>query len=137
MSTEDIQKKQVDAINRHDAKAFAAQYVAGAVAYDPQYPEPLRGRDEIQKDIEAFLEAFPDLQARLVSLLPHGNTVASEVELSGTHKGPMAGPTGPIAATNRRVQLRVAQFDRMEGSVITETRRYYDMAGLMQQLGLP
>jgi len=136
MSLEDIQKKQVDAINRHDANAFAAQYATGAIAYDPQYPEPLKGRDEIRKDIEDFFQAFPDLQARLVSVLAGGDTVASEVELSGTHKGSLAGPTGAIPPTNRRIQLRVAGFDRVEGNVITETRRYYDMAGLMQQLGL-
>lgn len=136
MSVEDIQKKQVDAINRHDANAFAALYATRAIAHDPQYPEPLKGREAIRKDIEDFFQAFPDLQARLVSVLASGDTVASEVELSGTHKVSLASPTGAIPPTNRQVQLRVAGFDRVEGDVITESRRYYDLAGLMQQLGL-
>lgn len=136
MSVEEIHRKQVDAINRHDANAFAALYATGAVAHDPLYAEPLKGRDAIRRDIEDFLQAFPDLQARLVRVLGSGDTVASEVELSGTHKGSLAGLTGTIPPTNRRVQLRVAAFDRVEGDVIVESRRYYDLAGLMQQLGL-
>jgi steroid delta-isomerase-like uncharacterized protein len=136
MSAEEIQKKQVDAINRHDANAFAALYAAGAIAHDPQYPEPLKGRDAIRRDIEDFFQAFPDLQARLVSVLASGDTVASEVELSGKHKGSLAGPTGAIPPTNRRIELRAATFERVEGDLIAESRRYYDLAGLMQQLGV-
>lgn len=136
MSVGEIPKKAVDAINRHDANAFAALYATGAMAHDPQYPEPLKGRDAIRKDIGDFFQAFLDLQARLVRVLASGDTVASEVELSGTHKGSLAAPTGTIPPTNRRVQLRVAAFDRVEGDMIMESRRYYDLAGLMQQLGL-
>lgn len=136
MPTGDIQRKQVDAINRHDAEAFAALNAPDATAIDPQYEEPLRGRDALRKDVDDFFQAFPDLQARLATVIGSGDTVAYEVELSGTHKGPLASPTGAIPATGKRVQLRVAGFDRVAGNLITEERRYYDLAGLMQQLGV-
>ena len=67
MPTVDIHRKQVDAVNRHDAETFAALYAPDATAIDPQYEQPLRGRDAIRKDIEDFFQAFPDLQARPVS----------------------------------------------------------------------
>lgn len=137
MSAQDTLKKTVDAFNRHDANAFAALYAADAVAHDPQYPEPLRGREAIRKDMEDFFLTFPDIQARVVSVLASGDTVAGEMEVSGTHKGPIAGPTGTIPATNRRMEMRVGRFVRVDAQdLITECNRYFDMAGLMQQLGL-
>jgi hypothetical protein len=39
------------------------------VAYDPMYPEPLRGRDAIHRDTEGFLGAFPDLRFEVVTVI--------------------------------------------------------------------
>lgn len=137
MSAQDAMKKAVDAFNRHDAGAFAALYAAEATAHDPQYAEPLKGREAIRKDIEDFFQAFPEVQARVVSALANGDTVAFEVEMSGTHKGPLVSPAGPIPATNKRMEMRGGRFIRVNAQGrITECNRYYDMAGVMQQLGL-
>lgn len=130
-------KKSMDAFNRHDANAYAALYATEATAYDPQYPEPLKGREAIQKDIEDFFQAFPDVQATVVNVLVSGDTAAFEVEMSGTHKGPLVSPTGSIPATNRRMEMRGGRFERVDAQgQITECNRYYDLAGIMQQLGL-
>lgn len=138
MPAQDIAKRALDAFNRHDADAFAALYAEDAVAPDPQYAEPLRGRDAIRKDIEAFFQAFPDVQAKVVSdFLVNGDTVAFEVEITGTHTGPLVTPDGAIPATNRTVRLTGGRFLRVNGQgLVTDCRRYYDMAGIMQQLGL-
>lgn len=137
MPAQDALKKTVEAFNRHDADGFAALYATAAIAHDPQYPEPLRGRDAIRKDIEDFFRAFPDIQARVLTLLASGDTIAGEMEVSGTHKGPLVSPTGTIPATNRRMEMRTGRFVRVDAQdLITECNRYFDMAGLMQQLGL-
>lgn len=138
MPAQDIAKRALDAFNRHDAEAFASLYAEDAVAPDPQYPEPLRGREAIRGDIEAFFQAFPDVQARVVGdFLVSGDTVAFEVEMTGTQKGPLVTPDGPIPATNRRVQMTGGRFIRVNGQgLIMDCRRYYDMAGIMAQLGL-
>ena len=138
MSAQDTLKKTVDAFNRHDADAFAALYTTDAVAPDPQYAEPLQGREAIRKDIVDFFEAFPDIHARVIGeYLVNGDTAAVEVEMSGTHKGPLVSPAGPIPATNKPVRMPGARFIRVNPKgLITECRRYYDLAGVMQQLGL-
>ena len=59
---EDLAKKWTDAFNRHDARAVAAYYTQDCVAYDPFYPEPLRGRAAVEKDSADFFRAFPDLR---------------------------------------------------------------------------
>lgn len=138
MSAQDIINKLIDAFNRHDANAFAALHAAKAVAYDPQYTDPLQGKEAIGKDIEDFFVTFPDVQATLTSILANDDTVACEMEMNGTNKGPIVTPTGEIPATDRRMEMRVALFVRFDDQgLITQSRRYFDMAGLMQQLGLP
>lgn len=137
MPAEDTIRKGLDAFNRHDPDAFAAMYTPDALAYDPQYPEPVRGKEALRKDIEDFFTAFPDIHLTLTDILSKGNTVAFAVSVTGTHKGPLSGPAGTIPATNRRVEMPVAVFARANAQdLIVEERRYYDMAGMMQQLGL-
>ena len=128
---------QVDALNRHDPDGFAGFYTADAVVEDPQYPEPLKGRAAIRKDISDFVTAFPDLNFTVKSVLQDGDSVAFEGVGKGTHKGPMAGPAGEIPATYRPMQVRFAAFVRVnDEGLITEERRYFDLAALMQQLGV-
>ena len=137
MSAEDASLRTIEAFNRRDAAAFAAGYATGAVAYDPQYSEPLKGREAIREDIQAFFDAFPDGRVRLINSVTSGNTAASEVEFTGTQLGSMATPTGSIPPTNRRVTLRLARFIQVDtqGQIVKESR-YYDLAGMMHQLGL-
>lgn len=54
MTPQEVARKVGEAFNQHDADAYASLYAANAVAYDPQYSEPLRGREAIRKDIEDF-----------------------------------------------------------------------------------
>ncbi|MDZ4278364.1 MAG: ester cyclase [Dehalococcoidia bacterium] len=130
-------EKQTEALNQHDPDAFAGFYRPDAVVYDPQHPEPLKGRDAIRKDIGEFLAAFPDLNFALKTVVTSGDTVAFEGAGTGTHKGPLAGPTGAIPATNRTAEIRFAAFLRVDDQgLIAEERRYFDMAGMMQQLGI-
>lgn len=138
MPAQDIAKKALDAFNRHDAEAFAALYTEDAVAPDPQYAEPLRGRPAIRKDIEAFFHAFPDVQATVIGeILFDDDNAAFEVQITGTHTGPLVTPDGPVPPTNRRVQISGGRFIRVNRQgLITDCRRYYDMAGIMAQLGL-
>jgi steroid delta-isomerase-like uncharacterized protein len=130
-------RERVATWNRHDPEAYAAYYSQDATVHDPMYPEPLKGRDAVSKDFESFLISFPDTEFRLGTIVASDDTVAFEVVASGTHKGDIPGPGGPIPATNRTMEMRIAAFARLDdqGQVVDE-RRYFDVAGLFQQLGL-
>lgn len=137
MAAEDTIKKMLAAFNRHNAKRMAAFYSPRSVAYDPTSPEPIKGRDAIQKDAETFLTAFPDLRMKAVRTVAKGSAAAMEMELTGTHKGPLTSPAGTIPPTNKRVKLTGAAFLRFNPQwEITEERRYFDTGAFMQQLGL-
>ncbi len=137
MNTEETIHKSLEALNKHDAPGFAVTYAPATTVLDPQYDEPLAGRDAVRKDIEDLVRAFPDLQASVKTLLAQGDTYAAEIAFNGTHKGPFAGPDGELPATNRRVEFRGTMIGRVDKEgLVVEERRYFDLAGLMGQLGL-
>lgn len=138
VSNAEVIKQQIAAINAHDTAGLAARYSADAVVLDPQYPEPLRGRAAIERDMADFLTAFPDLRAQVTRTLFDGATHALEMTVSGTNSGPLALPGGDsVPPTNRRIELHMAVFGRIDGDgLVVEERRYFDIAGQLAQLGL-
>jgi len=137
VAAEDFVRQMIQTFNRHDPKAWAAVYAADAVVVDPQYAEPLRGRDAIEKDISDFFRTFPDMSMEESTVLGTGDRFAVEVTGRGTHMGQLEGPSGTIEPTNKSVDFRGAMFVRTNSDgLITEERRYFDMAGIMGQLGL-
>ncbi|HXG42995.1 MAG TPA: ester cyclase [Dehalococcoidia bacterium] len=130
--------KLLEAFNRHDIAAFAAFYASDAVAYDPTYPDPLRGRDAIRRDMEQFFRAFPDVHCEVMGdVLDRGVQAAVRLRATGTHLGPLATPQGEQPATGRPVDFHVAIFWQVgEDDLIQSEHRYFDMAGIMAQLGL-
>ena len=136
---EDAARKLTDAISKHDITAATNAYAADAVAYDPMYPQPLRGRDAIKKDTETYFRAFPDLRFELLTTVEKDDrSGAAEIRMSGTHTGPLESPTGQeIPPTQKRVDLKGAVFARInDRGEIVEERRYYDVATMLRQLGL-
>ena len=136
---EDARRKFAAAMTKRDPYAIANAYATDAVAYDPMYPEPLRGRDAISKDATGFIRAFPDLRFEIVTVIEKDEkTGADEVRFTGTHTGPLESPTGAqIPPTNKRIDVKGASFVRLnERGEITEERRYYDVGTLLRQLGL-
>lgn len=137
MATEELIDRHIKTFNDHDAAGWASHYAENAVVHDPQYPQPLKGREAIRKDLADFLKAFPDLQFKVTNRLVSGDRAAVEGIGTGTHRGPLEGPGGSIPATNKRAEMPFAVFLRVDGSgLIVEERRYYDLAGLAQQLGV-
>ncbi len=136
---EEASRKLAKAISAHDIDGAAKLYATDAVAYDPMYPQPLKGRDAIKKDNANFFRAFPDLRFEIVSVIEKDDrTGAGEIRMTGTHTGPLESPTGEeIPATNKRIDLKGAAFVRLnEQGEIVEERRYYDVGAILRQLGL-
>jgi steroid delta-isomerase-like uncharacterized protein len=134
---EDLAKKWTDAFNKHDARAVAAHYAQDSVAYDPFYPEPLKGRAAIEKDTADFFRGFPDLRVELINIFEKGDRAAGEIKMTGTNSGPLVTPMGEVPATGKRIDLRGALVGRINAeNLIVEERRYYDTGTMMKQLGL-
>ena len=136
---QDASKKFADVFNKHDLDGVANLYASDAIAYDPMYPEPLRGRDAIRKDTATFFRGFPDIRLEIINTIEKDDrTGADEIRLTGTQTGPLETPTGQeLPPTNKRVEMRGGAFTRLnDRGEIVEERRYYDVGTLLRQLGL-
>lgn len=132
----DVSRQASEAVNQHDADGFARIYAENTAVYDPQYPEPLRGREAIRNDMEAWLRSFPDAHLEVRSTLRDGDTYAIESVMTGTHQGPILTPSGDIPPTGKRIEMNFGSFGKLDGeNKVVEERRYYDLAGLLAQLG--
>jgi len=131
----EVVRQWTDAFNRQDVDAVANLYAPSAMVWDPQYAEPLEGRDAIRRDLEDFFRAFPDLTAEIRSILEGDDLYATEGTFSGTHAGVLATESGEIPPTGRRLEFQGAGFTRLDGQGrILEERRYYDLAGILAQV---
>jgi steroid delta-isomerase-like uncharacterized protein len=136
-SVQEIVQKQLDVWNSHNAAAVAAGYTPSASVLDPSYDAPLSGRAAIEKDAADFFVALPDLRFRVDAMMREGDLVAYEGSARGTHTGPLQLPTGVVPATNKPIEFRFAIFQRLDASgSIRDEHRYYDVAGMLGQLGL-
>ncbi len=89
-------------------------------------------------DMEEYFKAFPDIQVNVKSSVLEGSKIVNEIESNGTHEGLMALPDGEeLAPTGKSVKMLSSHFLEVnEDGLISEERRYYDIAGIMYQLGV-
>lgn len=134
----DAAKAPFLAYGRKDWKALEAS-ITPDYAYDEVATNrKVKGLDEVLAVFRGWATAFPDSTAKFHSALVSGNMVVIEVTWHGTHTGPLATPTGPIAATGKRIEWRacnVIEIDAETGKP-KMSRQYNDMGTLLQQLGI-
>ncbi len=117
--------------------------VRGSITPDFVYDEiatqrKVQGVDQAVALWRGWATAFPDSKAAFQSALVSGSTVVLEVTWQGTHTGPLQMPNGPIAATGKRIDVRACNVIEIatESGKARLQRHYFDMATLLQQLGI-
>ena len=129
-----------DAWNSQDWDTFEKRHTENTVVYWPGRPEPTRGRYTHRDECIEFFKTFPD--NRLVNrpykiFFGQGDYTCSVADFSGTMKGPMKGPDGKmIPPTNKSFQIEFCTVARWENGEIVEERLFYDLVGMMKQIGL-
>jgi steroid delta-isomerase-like uncharacterized protein len=95
-----------------------------------------RGIEDVIKLWRGWAEALPDSKATFQNELVSGNTVVLELTWRGTHTGPLQTPDGMLPPTGKTITLRACQVIEVRGDKATSIRQYFDMATLLQQLGV-
>ena len=128
----------IGAWDRHDPDGFADMFADQFVLEDWTVPEPIRNdKDAVRQYFRAWMTAFPDITIKRIDRVIDGNTVAGEVEFTGTNSGTLAMGGMEMPATNKAVRGRGTYFARAndEGKIV-EFRSHPDAAGMMMQLGM-
>lgn len=83
---------------------------------------------------ETFHRAMPDLEHKMVDCVAADETVAWELEFSGTHTGPLATPGGTIPPTGRRLHFSSCDYIKLAGGRVVSFHLYMDSGALLAQL---
>ena len=111
--------------------------VAPGVIYDEVATHrKLTGADAVTEAWKGWAAAFPDSRATFHNAHVSGNTVILELNWRGMHKGPLVTPNGQIAPTGKSIDIPACQVVEIADGKVKSLRQYFDMATMMQQLGV-
>jgi steroid delta-isomerase-like uncharacterized protein len=130
-----VARREVEAFNAGDWEQLAQTYTPDAVYDEPGTGRRVEGTDEIREVNRGWKAAFPDATGTITSVSASGNSVTVEVTWEGTQSGPLEGPQGELPPSNRRAVVRAVQILEFSDGRIKENRHYFDMLGMLQQLG--
>lgn len=122
--------------------SYAQRDFEGAMAIyadDAEVSDPTGkyvGKLEILSQLKSWKTAFPDAKSEVTNQITDGDRVATAFTFRGTHTGPLSGSMGTIAATGRRVELEMELVNWFRGGKVHRARESFDLAGLMDQLGV-
>lgn len=122
-------------------ETFRKRHTENVSVYWPGQPEPTKGLHNHDLEAVEFFKTFPDnhlINNPYKIFVASDNHTCSIADFTGTMKGPMKmGPSKVIPPTGKSFRVEfctVATWnDRGE---ITEERLFYDLVGLMKQIGL-
>ena len=129
-----------DSWNNQDWDTFSKRHAENTVVYWPGQPEPTRGLHDHKAEAIAFFKTFPDnhIENRPYKvLIGQGDWTCSIARFTGTMKGPMTGSDGKqIAPTNKSFEVDFCTVAHWQNGEIVEENLFYDLVGLMRQIGL-
>lgn len=135
MSSVDVARENVEAFNAGDWDRFRATLTADSVYDEMATQRHLEGQEAILDANRGWKEAFPDATGRIEKACVGEGTVTLEIVWEGTQTGAMHMPTGDLPPSNRHVAVKAAEVFEFEGDKIRSSHHYFDMMGLLQQVG--
>ena len=139
MSNEDLERIDelgMAAWDNHKPEAFVDLFADEFVWRDLTVPEPMRTSDEAVAYMQSWFTAFPDMRVRTTNRVIGRDSIAAEIEFTGTNTGPLAMGGMQIPATGKSVVGHGAYFVRVRDGKVVEFSSHPDAAGMMAQLGL-
>src|SRR5215467_4129545 len=132
-----VERAWVDLLTGKAVEEFVSLHSEDVVLYDPTLPKPLKGHGELRGLIEGLYGMFPDYHVTKMRSFGQDEWVCLEAEETGTMKGPIHGPGGHmVQPTGKSFKIQSSIVCKTAGNKIREVRIYYDVLGLMGQLGL-
>ena len=131
-----VARRGVEAFNAADWQAVSADLADDSVYEEPATGRSLRGAEEIVEAERMWKAAFPDASGTITNALASGGTAVLEITWQGTQSGDLMTPMGVVPATGRRVAIKAVQVVEVENGKSRSNRHYFDLAGMLLQLGV-
>ena len=130
-----VAEELVAAFNAADWPRFRATLADDLVYEEAGTGRRVQGGDEYLQLSRGWKEAFPDAAGVVRTVITDGETVAQEIEWTGTHTGPPTGPAGPIPASGKRVRVAGTLWYTFREGKTRSLRHHLDVLTLLQQIG--
>jgi steroid delta-isomerase-like uncharacterized protein len=100
------------------------------------FGEVFRGHEGFRRFMQGWADAFPDGTAEDAHVYVGEDFAVTEFVGRGTHEGPLRSPDEEVPPTGRRVEFELCEVYQIRNGKIHSARTYFDVAGLMSQLGV-
>ncbi|MBI3977699.1 MAG: ester cyclase [Chloroflexi bacterium] len=130
-----LAREEVEAFNTGDWQRMKASLAPDAVYHELATQRRIQGPDQIVQVNQAWRQAFPDAKGTISRALVSGNTVTLEITWEGTQTGPMATPTGTLPPSGKRATVPAVEVVTIQDGKVKEIKHYFDLMGLLQQIG--
>jgi len=130
-----LAKEGIEAFNAGDWERFKAPLSSDAVYEELATQRKVQGPDQIVEASKGWKEAFPDTKGTITKVTEGTDSVVLEITWQGTQTGDLVSPMGTIPASHKRVKLEAIQVVRFNGDKVAETRHFFDLMTLLEQIG--
>lgn len=124
------------AYSDHDLDRAVANYAEDAERLNVATGETFRGPEGHKDYLRGWIDAFPDSKTEITEVLAGDDFAVVEFVGRGTHEGTLRSFDGEVPPTGRPVEIRFCEVHRISDGKIFITRSYFDLAGMLAQLGL-
>ena len=129
-----------DSWNAQDWETFERRHSRGTAVFWPGQAEPTRGRDNHKAESMEFFKTFPDnhlINHPYKVEIAQGEWTCTVADFTGTMRGSMKGSDGKlIAPTNKKFHIEFCTVAHWKNGEIVEEKLFYDMIGLLKQIGV-
>jgi steroid delta-isomerase-like uncharacterized protein len=98
--------------------------------------ETFSGPEGVKQFMQGWADAFSDSKTEVQEVHAGDDFAVNEFAGRGTHDGPLQGPAGEIAPTNRSVDVQFCEVYHIREGKIAHGRTFFDAATMMGQLGV-
>ena len=129
---EKLQGGMGEAWDSHDVEKIVSFYTDDCLYEDLAVGAEKRGKKEVIEFIREFFVGFPDVKITITGTFFSNDRVCLEWVMAGTHSGNLPG----MPATGKTISVRGAGVQEIEENRVCRQSDYYNMATLLQQLGV-
>ena len=120
-----------EARNSYNLDLLDQIFAPDVKVYDPSSPETIIGIEALKSYYDGSHAGIPDLKLTLDEYYISGDRIFWIWTFRGTHTDTLRG----LPPTGKTISFRGVAVDRLADGMIVEEWVYYDMLGLMKQLG--
>lgn len=132
----DTIRRRVDAFNDRDWVSWESLHLETVVRTAPELAEPTVGTQGMRAVMETLVQAFPDYRIEIRNAFGEGDWLCAEMTATGTHTGPLYLVFQTFQPTYRSFESYFCSVFSFKDNKIASVWEYYDLLGLIGQLGI-